>query len=88
MKIPLDEHGLSNTREVWQEAKAKLKPHNDNAPSKGGCQKVGIPPWSNAIIHELKPNKAPDVGGWTTEVPKLRSHLHQNPTHVAAQLVT
>ena len=59
------------TEEVWQEAKTKLKPHADNAPPPMDAKS-----WRptveqcTAVIYELKRNKAPDVGCWTTESAK------------------
>ena len=56
------------TAEVWEEAKGKLKPHADATPPL-----VDAKSWHptveqcTTVIYELKHNKAPDVGGWTTE---------------------
>ena len=56
------------TTEVWEEAESKLKPHADATPPP-----VDAKSWHptveqcTIVIYELKRNKAPDVGGWTTE---------------------
>ena len=55
------------TKEVWEEAKGKLKPHHDVPPLS-----VDAKSWHptveqcTTVIYELKHNKTPDVGGWTT----------------------
>ena len=59
------------TAEVWEEAKGKLKLHADFA-----SPPVDAKSWHptveqcTTVIYELKHNKAPDVGGWTTESAK------------------
>ena len=67
------------TKEVWEETKGKLQPHHDAPPSS-----VDAKSWHptveqcTTVIYELKQNKAPDVGGWTTESAKavfLLPHL-------------
>ena len=67
------------TKDVWQEAKNKLKPHSDAPPPS-----VDAKSWHptveqcSTVIYELKHHKAPDVGGWTTESAKavfLLPHL-------------
>ena len=59
------------TKEVWQEAKLKLQPHHDSTPLR-----VDARSWHPAVeqctivTHEFKPNKALDVGLWTTDSAK------------------
>ena len=76
------------TKEVWEEAKGKLKTHHDAPPLS-----VDAKSWHptveqcTTVIYELKHNKAPDVGGWTTESAKAvfyyrisqHSGLHGSP---------
>ena len=67
------------TAEVWEEAKGKLKPHADVTPPPADA-KSWRPTVEQCItvIYELKHNKAPDVGGWSTESAKavfLLPHL-------------
>ena len=47
------------TQEVWQEAKTKLKPHNDSAPPAVDATKSWHPTVEQCatFMHELKPNK-------------------------------
>ena len=64
------------TAEVWE---AKLKPHADIAPTPVDA-KSSHPTVEQCttVTYELKHNKAPDVGGWTTESAKavfLLPHL-------------
>ena len=59
------------TADIWEEAKGKLKPHSD-APLVAVDAKSWHPTVEQCttVMYELKHNKAPDVGGWTTESAK------------------
>ena len=49
----------------------KLKPRNDSAPPAVDAKSWHpIVEQRAIVIHKLKPNKTPDVGGWTTESAK------------------
>ena len=75
------------TAKVWEEAKGKLKLHADDPPPS-----VDAKSWHptveqcTTVIYELKHNKAPDMGGWTTESAKVVFLLPHLPVLWTARL--